>query len=107
MQMSNIPVATTVLTVPSVTHQSDVGDQLGAALRAAIIAGRMRVGITYSAPALANELDASAAPARQGMLDLVHENLVDVDHDGFRVAAVSDRELDEFVEAGQFLESPL
>jgi DNA-binding GntR family transcriptional regulator len=88
-------------------RQSSLRDQVREALRAALISGRMRPGVLYSAPALGEMLGVSATPVREAMLDLVKENqVVAVRNKGFRVTAVSDRELDELVEARLLLEVP-
>lgn len=82
-------------------------DEVRATLRAALITGRMKPGVLYSAPALAEMLGVSATPVREAMLDLVREDLVvAVRNKGFRVTEVSDQELDELVEARLLLEVP-
>jgi DNA-binding GntR family transcriptional regulator len=87
--------------------RSSLRDEVHEALRAALITGRMKPGVLYSAPALAEMLGVSATPVREAMLDLVREELVvAVRNKGFRVTEVSDRELDELVEARMLLEVP-
>lgn len=87
--------------------RSSLRDEVHEALRAAVITGRMRPGVLYSAPALGELLGVSATPVREAMLDLVKEGLVTaVRNKGFRVTEVSDRELDELVEARLLLEVP-
>jgi DNA-binding GntR family transcriptional regulator len=77
------------------------------ALRAAIIAGNMRPGVLYSAPALSETLGVSATPVREAMQALAREGLVDVVRNrGFRVAAVAERTLDELVEIRLLIEAP-
>ena len=72
-------------------------DQVADALRAALIAGELEPGEVYSAPVLAVQFGVSATPVREAMLDLVREGLVDiVPNKGFRVTAVSERQLDEY-----------
>ncbi|MFD8019876.1 GntR family transcriptional regulator, partial [Streptomyces lavendulae] len=56
--------------------QERLRDQVGHALRAALIAGELRPGSVYSAPGLAAELGVSATPVREAMLDLAREGLV-------------------------------
>ncbi|WP_369153088.1 GntR family transcriptional regulator [Streptomyces sp. R17] len=66
------------------------------ALRA-LIAGELRPGEVYSAPGLATRFGVSATPVREALLDLAKEGLVDVVPDkGYRVTAVSERQLDEY-----------
>ncbi len=76
-------------------------------LHAAIIAGEMRPGVVYSAPALAAQLQMSATPVREAMLDLVKEGLVvAVRNKGFRVVELGDTELDDLTELRMLLEPP-
>jgi DNA-binding GntR family transcriptional regulator len=92
---------------PVRAKRSSLRDEVHEALRAALITGRMKPGVLYSAPALAEMLGVSATPVREAMLDLVKEGLVvAVRNKGFRVTEVSDRELDELVEARLLLEVP-
>jgi DNA-binding GntR family transcriptional regulator len=92
---------------PVRAKRSSLRDEVHEALRAALITGRMKPGVLYSAPALGEMLGVSATPVREAMLDLVKEGLVvAVRNKGFRVTEVSDRELDELVEARILLEVP-
>jgi DNA-binding GntR family transcriptional regulator len=92
---------------PVRAKRSSLRDEVHEALRAALITGRMKPGVLYSAPALAEILGVSATPVREAMLDLVKEGLVvAVRNKGFRVTEVSDRELDELIEARILLEVP-
>jgi DNA-binding GntR family transcriptional regulator len=92
---------------PMRAKRSSLRDEVHEALRAALITGRMKPGVLYSAPALAEMLGVSATPVREAMLDLVKEGLVvAVRNKGFRVTEVSDRELDELIEARILLEVP-
>ncbi|MFE7171045.1 GntR family transcriptional regulator [Streptomyces sp. NPDC057616] len=76
-------------------------------LRAALIAGELLPGQVYSAPALAPRLGVSATPVREAMLELVKEGMVDiVPNKGFRVTAVSDRQLDEYKHIRSLIEIP-
>ncbi|MFJ9538566.1 GntR family transcriptional regulator [Streptomyces sp. NPDC101225] len=76
-------------------------------LRAALIAGELLPGEVYSAPALAPRLGVSATPVREAMLELVKEGMVDiVPNKGFRVTAVSDRQLDEYKHVRSLIEIP-
>jgi DNA-binding GntR family transcriptional regulator len=85
------------------SHRERVAD----ALRAALIAGELRPGEVYSAPGLAARFGVSATPVREAMLDLVREGLVDtVPNKGFRVTAVSEKQLDEFGHIRSLIEIP-
>ncbi|MFD3629238.1 MULTISPECIES: GntR family transcriptional regulator [unclassified Streptomyces] len=82
-------------------------ERVADALRAALIAGELRPGEVYSAPGLAARFGVSATPVREAMLDLVKEGLVDtVPNKGFRVTAVSDRQLDEYTHVRSLIEIP-
>jgi DNA-binding GntR family transcriptional regulator len=95
------------LNFTSISREQSLRQQVSDALRAALISGRMRPGVLYPAPALAEMLGVSATPVREAMLDLVREGLVEVERNkGFRVTAVSDRELDELAEVRLLLEVP-
>lgn len=77
-------------------------------LRAALISGELRPGQIYSAPQLASEFGTSATPIREAMLDLVREGMVEVVRNtGFRVTALSDKELDELAELRVLIEVPV
>jgi DNA-binding GntR family transcriptional regulator len=96
------------LTLGSVSREHSLREQILAALRAALISGRMRPGVLYPAPALAEMLGVSATPVREAMFELVREGLVEVVRNkGFRVTAVSERELDELAETRLLLEVPV
>ncbi|GAA2777067.1 GntR family transcriptional regulator [Streptomyces showdoensis] len=87
--------------------QERLRDQVGHALRAALIAGELRPGSVYSAPGLAAELGVSATPVREAMLDLAREGLVEpVRNKGFRITEVSERELDQCTELRMLIEVP-
>ncbi|MFJ2946725.1 GntR family transcriptional regulator [Streptomyces sp. NPDC087226] len=82
-------------------------ERVADALRAALIAGELRPGEVYSAPALATRFGVSATPVREAMLDLAKEGLIDtVPNKGFRVTAVSDRQLDEYTHIRALIEIP-
>jgi DNA-binding GntR family transcriptional regulator len=77
-------------------------------IRAALIAGELVPGQVYSAPALAKQLDVSATPVREAMLDLARDGMVDVvPNTGFRVTEVTPRELDHITEVRLLLEVPI
>ncbi|MFB7514562.1 GntR family transcriptional regulator [Streptomyces sp. NPDC056144] len=90
-----------------VRAQERLRDQVGHALRAALIAGELRPGQVYSAPGLAADLGVSATPVREAMLDLAREGLVEpVRNKGFRITEVSERDLDQFTELRTLIEVP-
>ncbi|MFD8641941.1 GntR family transcriptional regulator [Streptomyces zaomyceticus] len=90
-----------------VRAQERLRDQVGHALRAALIAGELRPGQVYSAPGLASDLGVSATPVREAMLDLAREGLVEpVRNKGFRITEVSERDLDQFTELRTLIEVP-
>ncbi|MFE2051691.1 GntR family transcriptional regulator [Streptomyces sp. NPDC059459] len=82
-------------------------ERVAEALRAALVAGELRPGEVHSAPRLAARFGVSATPVREAMLDLAKEGLVDtVPNKGFRVTAVSDRQLDEYTHLRSLIEIP-
>ena len=82
-------------------------ERVADALRAALIAGELRAGGVYSAPALAARFGVSATPVREAMLDLAKEGLVDVvPNKGFRVTEVSEQQLDEYTHISSLIEMP-
>jgi DNA-binding GntR family transcriptional regulator len=95
------------LTLPSLGERRNYRDQVAHALRAALVAGQLRPGELYSAPALAARFGVSATPVREAMLDLVREGLVEtVSNKGFRVTAVTERQLDEYTHIRALIEIP-
>jgi DNA-binding GntR family transcriptional regulator len=73
-----------------------------------LVTGRMRPGVLYSAPRLAEQFGVSATPVREAMLDLVAEGLVEVVRNkGFRVTSLSDSELDAMAELRALIEVPV
>ncbi|MDN3025354.1 GntR family transcriptional regulator [Streptomyces sp. S.PB5] len=87
--------------------KSSYRERVADALRAALIAGELRPGEVYSAPTLAARFGVSATPVREAMLDLVKEGLVDtVPNKGFRVTAVSEKQLDEYTHIRALIEIP-
>ncbi|KOX21569.1 MULTISPECIES: GntR family transcriptional regulator [unclassified Streptomyces] len=90
-----------------VRAQERLRDQVGHALRAALIAGELRPGEVYSAPGLASDLGVSATPVREAMLDLAREGLVEpVRNKGFRITEVGERDLDQYTELRTLIEVP-
>jgi DNA-binding GntR family transcriptional regulator len=91
----------------ALSRATSLRDQVTGALRAALIAGRMRPGIVYSAPVLAEMLGVSPTPVREAMQELAKEGLVEVARNrGFQVTAVTERELDELAAVRQLIEVP-
>ncbi|MFI9649488.1 GntR family transcriptional regulator [Streptomyces sp. NPDC052040] len=87
--------------------RSSYRERVADALRAALVAGELLPGEVYSAPALAGRFGVSATPVREAMLDLAKEGLVDtVPNKGFRVTAVSEKQLDEYTEIRSLIEIP-
>ncbi len=86
---------------PTESHISTIGaanlrQQVRRALEAAIVAGELRPGELYSAPVLSERFGVSATPVREAMLELSKDGFVVAERNrGFRVAEVSERDLDE------------
>ena len=100
-------VTNELVDVPRLGGGQSLRLQIGDVLRASVIAGRMRTGVVYSAPALAQSFGVSATPVREAMLDLVAEGLVEpVRNKGFRVTELSDTLLDEITTTRLLLEVP-
>ncbi|MER6721085.1 GntR family transcriptional regulator [Streptomyces halstedii] len=90
-----------------ISAQEHLRDQVANALRAALIAGELRPGLIYSAPALASEFGVSATPVREAMLDLAREGLVEaVRNKGFRITELTEQDLDDFTELRAMIEVP-
>ncbi|WP_328493027.1 GntR family transcriptional regulator [Streptomyces sp. NBC_00414] len=88
-------------------RKSSYRERVADALRAALIAGELRPGEVHSAPALAARFGVSATPVREALLDLAKEGLVDtVPNKGFRVTAVSEKQLDEYTHIRSLIEIP-
>jgi DNA-binding GntR family transcriptional regulator len=97
----------TGLHLPQFGERQSLRQQVAHALRAALVAGEMRPGVLYSAPALAEQFGVSATPVREAMLDLASERLVEpVRNKGFRVTELSDRDLDEITSLRALIEVP-
>ncbi|GAB3560353.1 GntR family transcriptional regulator [Spelaeicoccus albus] len=95
------------LDLPSFDGRTSLRQQVGDALRALLISGRMRPGVLYSAPKLAARFGVSATPVREAMLDLVGEGLVEVVRNkGFRVTGMTGHELDCLAELRAMIEIP-
>ena len=84
-------MVTTDIRLPAVAGRQSLREQVGHALRAALVTGQLKPGEVYSAPGLAAQFGVSATPVREAMLDLAKEGLVEVARNkGFRVVAVGD-----------------
>ncbi|OPC81736.1 GntR family transcriptional regulator [Embleya scabrispora] len=82
-------------------------EQVARAIRAALVTGRMRPGVVYSAPALAGRFGVSATPVREALLDLAKDGLVEpVRNKGFRVRAMSAADLADVHHLRELLEIP-
>jgi len=93
--------------LPALNGRTSLRDDIAATLQAAIVAGEMVPGVTYSAPQLAQQFEVSATPVREAMLDLVKDGLVTtIRNKGFRVVELSDRQLDELTELRLLIEVP-
>ncbi|WP_327370889.1 GntR family transcriptional regulator [Streptomyces sp. NBC_01217] len=94
-------------TLNTLSAQEHLRDRVANALRAALIAGDLRPGTIYSAPALAAEFGVSATPVREAMLDLAREGLVEaVRNKGFRITELTEQDLDDFTELRAMIEVP-
>jgi len=82
-------------------------DQITHTLRAAVLAGDMKMGEIYSAPMLAARFGVSATPVREAMIDLAKEGIIEaVRNKGFRVAQPSVKELQQMMDVRLLLEVP-
>ncbi len=88
-------------------HPRSLRQQVAQSLRAALLAGELRPGVVYSAPALAAEFGVSATPVREAMLDLAKEGLVEaVRNKGFRILGITEQDLDDVTEVRALIEIP-
>lgn len=95
------------LQLPVFDRQLSLRQQVAEALRARLITGQMRPGVSYSAPKLAAQFGVSATPVREAMLDLVSEGLVEVvKNKGFRATQMTARQLDSLAEIRMMIEVP-
>lgn len=96
------------LSLPSFAGRPSLRDQVGSAIRSAIIAGEMKPGERYSAPELATRFGVSATPVREAMLDLVNQGLVVVVRNkGFEVTDISDEDLEQITQIRALVEPPM
>ena len=105
--MNTTDPAEALPSLSSLGERRNYRDQVAHALRAALVSGQLLPGALYSAPALAARFGVSATPVREAMLDLVREGLVEtVSNKGFRVTAVTERQLDEYTHIRALIEVP-
>ncbi|WP_217142080.1 GntR family transcriptional regulator [Streptomyces sp. AC627_RSS907] len=89
-------------------QRSSVRGQILDALRSALVAGELRPGEVYSAPALGERFGVSATPVREAMQQLALEGAVEVvPNRGFRVVERGARELAELAEVRALIEVPV
>ncbi|MGW0332722.1 GntR family transcriptional regulator [Streptomyces sp. NPDC003011] len=89
-------------------QRSSVRGQVLDALRTALVAGELRPGEVYSAPALGERFGVSATPVREAMQQLALEGAVEVvPNRGFRVVMRGARELAELAEVRALIEVPV
>ncbi|MEV2210095.1 GntR family transcriptional regulator [Streptomyces sp. NPDC050997] len=89
-------------------QRSSVRGQILDALRTALVAGELRPGEVYSAPALGERFGVSATPVREAMQQLALEGAVEVaPNRGFRVVERGARELAELAEVRALIEVPV
>lgn len=95
------------LDLPSFAGGLNLRQHVAHALRAALVAGKLRPRVVYSAPTLAEQFGVSPTPVREALLDLAKEGLVEVVRNkGFRVTELSERDLDEITELRALIEVP-
>ncbi|MFE2316413.1 GntR family transcriptional regulator [Streptomyces sp. NPDC059441] len=86
-------------------RRTSLRDQALAVLRKALVVGELAPGVVYSAASLAKDFGVSTSPVREAMLALVDEGLLEtVPNRGFRVVAISERDLAEIFELRMMLE---
>ncbi len=95
------------LSAEPLERQASLKDQALALVRQAIVSGDLEPGAMYSAAALAKQLGISLSPAREAMLSLVHDGILEtVKNRGYRVVELDDAELSKIVELRSLLEIP-
>ncbi|WP_046732659.1 GntR family transcriptional regulator [Streptomyces humi] len=106
--MADRPSTSSAPAIPSLGgRRPNYRERVVDVLRAALIAGELRPGEVYSAPGLAPRLGVSATPVREAVLELAKEGMVEiVPNKGFRVTAVSEKQLDEYTHVRSLIETP-
>jgi DNA-binding GntR family transcriptional regulator len=79
-------------------------DQVGAAIRAAIVAGSLPAGSRITAPALARQLNVSPTPVREALRNLQEAGLVSFDSGALLVVAPNEKRIRDAYEAREALE---
>ncbi|MDQ0993754.1 GntR family transcriptional regulator [Streptomyces sp. V3I7] len=91
-----------------VVQRASVRGQIVDALRTALVAGELKPGQVYSAPALGDRFGVSATPVREAMQQLALEGAVEVvPNRGFRVVQRGARDLSELAEVRALIEVPV
>lgn len=86
---------------------ANLREQAAAAIRASIITGELEPGAIYSVRQFADRFGVSATPVREALLDLLNDGLViAIRNRGFRIAQVTDRDLDEIYRLRLLIEVP-
>lgn len=97
-----------MISTTAIERDDSIRDKALRILRQAIVSGEIRSGELYSATALARRLGVSVSPVREAMLTLVNAGIMEpVRNRGFRVAELSQDDLDEIFELRVFLEVPV
>lgn len=93
--------------VSALSGSTSLRAQVEEKLREAMVAGELRPGEIYSAPALAEQLGVSATPVREAMMELGREGFVEpLRHRGYRVVEMSPEALADVTEVRLMLEVP-
>ncbi|WP_202313315.1 GntR family transcriptional regulator [Mesorhizobium sp. L-8-10] len=88
------------------SHQS-FREQAREVIRGMIVSGKMAPDALYSAPKIASDLNVSATPVREALLDLVQEGLLrPVRNRGFQVVIMTAKEHDDVFKIRLLLEVP-
>ncbi|WP_337821493.1 GntR family transcriptional regulator [Amycolatopsis sp. A1MSW2902] len=88
-------------------QRTNLREQVLEVVRQAMVSGELRPGDIYSAAALATRLGVSSSPVREALLTLVNQGLLEpVRNRGYRVVAITERDLDEIYEMRLLLEVP-
>jgi DNA-binding GntR family transcriptional regulator len=75
------------------------------AIRGALVTGALRPGKIYPAPVLAQQLGVSSSPAREAILTLMQDGIMEpVRNRGFRVSSPTDHDIDEVYQLRMLLE---
>lgn len=93
--------------IDRISRPRNLRESVLSSLRSAIVTGNLAEGQLVSAPVLGEQMGVSATPVREAMMDLAREGLVEtVKNKGFRVTAMTEKELDDLVEIRLLLEPP-